>query len=154
MNLVHSFAAIRVAAIPRTLRLASALPMVFISLAAPPPTHAASGELWENTTVMESEAGSHSLGTQRECHPVNWAANEEPGFETEGECRHRDIKKTADGYTWELRCDDGRQGRATLRRLGRDQVDTDLSMETPQGRFALHIKSRRVGTCANPGEDG
>ncbi len=110
------------------------------------------GELWENTTTMESKHGSMALGAVQECHAVNWF--DDGKFEPKGEggCRNTDIKRSGDGYRWKISCADGRQGTASVRKNGRDRIDTDLTMDTPDGHFVLHVKSRRIGSCATPGE--
>ncbi len=111
---------------------------------------AVEGELWENTTRLQGPTGSMELGIQRDCHPRNWL--DADGFEprTEGGCRSDEFKHLDDGFRWVVRCEDGRHGTSTTRRLGVDRVDTDLDMETPEGRFLLHVESRRVGSCSNP----
>ncbi len=122
-----------------------------LMIASPALTQAATqGELWENTSTMQGPTGRMELGSQRDCHPLHWLDDNAFEPKTEGGCRSDDFRRLDDGFTWVISCEDGRRGTSTVHRLDADRVDTDLDMETPDGRFLLHVESRRVGACSDP----
>lgn len=124
----------------------SAAPMAFSTTAV---QAAASGELWENTTTMDSAGNTMALGTKRDCYPINWSDAEDFKVEMEDGCQVRDKTRIKDGYRWTIKCND-RSGSGTTKLIGHDRIDTDLSMDTPEGQMDMHVISRRVGKCSNP----
>lgn len=109
---------------------------------------AAQGELWETRSSMSSpEFGKMELGVNRACQRPEWRDN--PEFEIpgdHGECQSRNIERRGDGYVWSFACGDT-TGEGQVHRKGQDRLDANMQMNTPEGRFALTMQSRRVGHC-------
>lgn len=125
---------------------------VLVFLTSPQWAQAASGELWETQSVMESKAhGQMNLGTNRECRPAAWRDNPEfkaPG--ANGECKPQQAQRRGDGYAWKFDCG-ATKGEANARLMGPDRMEGEMRMDSPQGRFTLRFSSRKVGTCTNNG---
>jgi len=114
----------------------------------PPQASAATGELWETRSAMESDAyGRMDMGSQRECRSVTW--REKPQFEApgkKGECTSQQVQRRGDGYAWKFDCG-STKGEASARLMGSDLMEGEMHMSSPQGRFTLKFSSRKIGSC-------
>lgn len=112
------------------------------------------GELWEIRGTMESAAyGSMPMGANRECRAANWREN--PEFRAPGngsDCTSRQVKRQGDGYSWKFDCG-ATSGEGNAHMAGRDRMEGQMRMNTPQGHFVLRFTSRRLGQC-EPGSRG
>jgi hypothetical protein len=111
-------------------------------------SQAAGDELWETRSSMVSSAhGAMDLGVNRECRPANW--RDKPEFKApgdKGECKSQQAERRGDGYVWKFDCG-GTKGEGSARMLGRDRLEGQVLMDTPQGRFTLKMQSHKVGAC-------
>lgn len=120
-----------------------------VLLMQPYAAQAASGELWETHSTMESKAyGRMDLGSNRECRSANWRDNPEfkaPG--NNGQCKSQQAERRGKGYAWKFDCG-ATKGEGNVSMAGADRMEGAMRMDSPQGRFTLKFTSRKVGTCS------
>lgn len=122
-----------------------------VLLAGPALAQPNSGEAWDVTSEMSVPGMPRIAGmelpviTQQTCNAIG--SNVPPVADNFGQCEIYDVKRTANGFTWQQRCEGDKQSAGELTFDGRHAFHGATTM-TANGRTILtKLSGRRVGAC-------
>jgi hypothetical protein len=136
--------------IPRSVPI-SLCALALCLAAAPLPLRAAPepGDLWEDTVEMDMsglpDGMSSPAQTRRRCSPRHMDAP--PMAEAGGRCQLHDVRRTASGMSWKMRCEGHTSGAGEIRYEGRDRYRGSWTVDAGGQRMAMKVDGRRVGDC-------
>lgn len=119
--------------------------------AAPLPSRAAPepGDLWEDTVEMDMSGlpGGMASRTQthRRCSPRQMDAP--PMADQSGRCELHDVRRSASGMAWKMRCEGNTSGAGEIRYEGRDRYRGSWTVDAGGQRMSMKVSGQRVGDC-------
>jgi hypothetical protein len=122
--------------------LAAAAPL--LAQAAPEP-----GDLWEDTVEMEMSGLPAGMAPRtqkhRRCSPRN--AETLPMADQGGRCEMFDVRRSAAGMAWKMRCEGNMTGAGEIRYEGRDRYRGAWTVDAGGRTMAMKVSGQRVGDC-------
>lgn len=109
---------------------------------------AAPGEFWELTSTMEGMGMAMPAQTSRECIPLK---DEGQPAGVDKSCKMTDVKRIANGITWNMSCNDGTSGSGKQTR-SKDTLTSDILMHTSDGSMKVSMKGKRTGGSCDTGD--
>ncbi|HEX6708557.1 MAG TPA: DUF3617 family protein [Albitalea sp.] len=110
---------------------------------AQPPTEP--GDLWEDTVEAQMSGMPARPQTHRRCSPKG---NESaPLSDPSGHCEMLDVRRSASGMAWKMRCEGNLSGSGEIRYEGRDRYQGAWTMDMAGRSMTMKMSGRRVGEC-------
>ncbi|WP_280150807.1 DUF3617 family protein [Piscinibacter sp. XHJ-5] len=107
------------------------------------------GDLWEDTVEMEMSglpAGmAQRAQTHRRCSPRQMETP--PMADQSGRCEMFDLRRSADGMAWKMRCEGNVSGAGEIRYEGRDRYRGAWTVDAGGRTMAMKMSGQRVGEC-------
>lgn len=109
---------------------------------------AAPGEFWELSSTMEGMGMAMPAQTSKECIPLK---DEGQPAGVDKNCKMTDLKRIANGITWNMSCNDGTKGSGKQTR-SKDTITSDMLMSTRDGSMKVSMKGKRLGGSCDTGD--
>ena len=103
------------------------------------------GDLWEDTTETAMAGMPTRTQTHRRCNPRN--VDTPPMADQAGQCEMLDVRRSASGMAWKMRCPGNMSGSGEIRYEGRERYQGAWTMDAAGRTMTMKMSGRRVGEC-------